>query len=88
MSGKTLAKLNLRHLDDTLQFSSVCQMMSNLYTSAISHFNTIEDVMKERQLLKASMMAILRAAYPPKKEIQAQAMVEMEHQQGTGLPLI
>lgn len=87
INERSLAKLYKVPVDDTLQYDTVQQMFSNLMTSVHCEFNTPEDVNKELLLLMQALTNILKAAFPPKKELVDKAICEMEHQQGCGLPV-
>ena len=56
-------------------------------TSVQFEFNTPEDVNIEMQLLAQALTNVVRAEFPPKKELVNKAIQEMEHQQGCGLPI-
>lgn len=80
VNGRTLAKLYADPLDESLSYNSVQQMFSNLITSVWCVCNTTEDVKKELLLLNQASVNVMRAAFPPKKELVNRALVEMEHQ--------
>ena len=70
-----------------MTYGSVQQMFSNLMISVWTEFNTTEDVNQELKLLNQASVNVMRAAFPPRKELVKKALQEMEHQQGNGLPI-
>ena len=84
---RSLAKLYKVPIDETLQYGTVQQMFSNLMATVHCEFNTPEDVNKELLLLAQALANVVKAAFPPKKELVDKAIYEMEHQQGCGLPI-
>ena len=88
VNGRTLAKLYADPPDESLTYGSVQQMFSNLMISVWTEFNTTEDVNQELKLLNQALANVMRAAFPPRKELVKKALQEMEHQQGNGLPIM